>query len=101
MDKIYHTPGLLPSRRTAIAIAISTALVGTNTAQAQKVLEEIIVTATKREESLQDIPMSVTAFTDADIVREGFKSLDDYAGQIPGLAFTRREPGGTTLVMRG
>ena len=101
MNKIYHTPGLLPSRRTAIAIAISTALAGTNTAQAQQVLEEIIVTATKREASLQDIPMSVMAFTNADIVREGFKTLVDYVGQIPGLAFTRREPGGTTLVMRG
>ena len=64
-------------------------------------LEEIIVTATKREASLQDIPMSITAFTNQDIVKAGFKQLDDYAGQIPSLAFARREPGGTNVIMRG
>ncbi len=92
----------LLSHRKALAIAVSAAIAGTgtNTAQAEG-LEEIIVTATKREQSVQDIPMAVTAFTDAEIVQEGFKQLDDYVGEIPGLAFSRREPGGTTLVMRG
>lgn len=50
---------------------------------------------------MQDVPLAVTAFTDEDIVRQGFKQLDDYVGQVPGLAFSRREPGGTTVLMRG
>lgn len=89
--------------RTALAIAVSAACGGTQVAQAQEQqgLEEIIVTATKREANLQDIPLAVTAFTEDDIVRQGFKKLDDYVGQIPGLAFSRREPGGTTVLMRG
>ncbi|MEX2496348.1 MAG: TonB-dependent receptor [Woeseia sp.] len=88
--------------RSAIAIAVSAACGGTQAAQAQQQgLEEIVVTATKREANLQDVPLSVTAFTDQDIVRQGFKTLDDYVGQIPGLAFSRREPGGTTVLMRG
>ena len=101
MSSQYQTPDLLPSNPKALAVAISAALAGTSTAQAQNVLEEIVVTATKREESLQDIPMSVTAFTDSDIVREGFKSLDDYVGRIPGLTSSRREPGGSSVIMRG
>jgi len=64
-------------------------------------LEEIVVTATKREASLQDVPMAITAFTDADIVAEGFKQLDDYVAQIPGLSSARREPGGQNIIMRG
>ncbi len=102
MSTQLDTHEQLPSHRKALAIAVSAAIAGTgtNTAQADG-LEEIVVTATKREQSLQDIPMSVTAFTDAEIVKQGFKALDDYAKEIPGLAFTRREPGGTTLVMRG
>ena len=50
-------------------------------------LEEVTVTATKRGSvSLQDVPMSITAFTDADITQQGFKRLDDYIGQIPSLS---------------
>lgn len=86
--------------RSALAVAVSAAC-GTHVAQAQEALEEIIVTATKREANLQDVPLAVTAFTEHDIVRQGFKSLDDYVGQIPGLSFSRREPGGTTVLMRG
>ena len=65
-------------------------------------LEEVLVTATKRGAlSLQDVPMSITAFTNQDIELQGFKRLDDYIGQIPSLSFGRREPGGTNVIMRG
>ena len=87
--------------RSALAVAVSAACGGTSVAQAQQALEEIIVTATKREANVQDVPLAVTAFSEQDIVRQGFKSLDDYIGQIPGLSFSRREPGGTTVLMRG
>ena len=88
--------------RSALAVAVSAACGGTQVAQAQQQqLEEIIVTATKREASMQDVPLAISAFSGEDIVRQGFKSLDDYVGQIPGLAFSRREPGGTTVLMRG
>ena len=87
----------------AVAMAVSAACGASNAAQAQQTqaLEEIIVTATKREANLQDVPLAITAFTDQDIVKQGFKTLDDYVGKIPGLAFSRREPGGTTVLMRG
>lgn len=91
--------------RSALAVAVSAACGGTQVAYAQQQpsrgLDEIIVTATKREASLQDVPLAVTAFTEDDIVRQGFRQLDDYVGQIPGLSFSRREPGGTTVLMRG
>lgn len=100
----------MPSRETAqifnrstLAIAVSAAC-GTSAQVAhaqQQGLEEIIVTATKREVALQDVPLSVTAFTEDDIVRQGFRQIDDYVGKIPGLTFSRREPGGTTVLMRG
>jgi outer membrane receptor protein involved in Fe transport len=65
-------------------------------------LEEVLVTATKRGvRNLQDVPMSITAFTGADIELQGFKRLDDYAGQIPSLSFGRREPGGSNVIIRG
>lgn len=87
--------------KSALAVAISAACGGVQQAQAQAALEEIVVTATKRTANMQDVPLAITAFTDQDIVRQGFKQLDDYVGQIPGLSFSRREPGGTTILMRG
>ena len=59
------------------------------------------MTASKRKSNLQDLPQAITAFTTADIERQGFNVLDDYAGKIPSLAFARREPAGTSVVFRG
>ena len=93
--------------RGKLSLAVSAACAGVApNAMAQDAddelrIDEIIVTATKRAVSLQDVPMSVTAFTEADIVKAGFKQLDDYIGQIPALNFARREPGGTNVIMRG
>ncbi|HET6564072.1 MAG TPA: Plug domain-containing protein, partial [Xanthomonadales bacterium] len=65
-------------------------------------LEEVIVTGTKRGAlSMQDVPISITALTEETIKTQGFKSLDDYFGQIPSLTFGRVEPGGTNVIMRG
>ena len=90
-------------RVSAIAAAVSAALTGAQTASAQEglVLEEVVVTATKREVSLRDIPASVTAFTTDDIARRGFKGFNDYAPQIPSLTVATREPYGNTVVFRG
>lgn len=89
--------------RSAIAAAVSAALTGPSAfAQTQgDAIEEIVVTATKREESLADIPMSIRAFTTDDIVRQGLQSLDDYVGKIPSIALARREPAGNNVVFRG
>ena len=47
----------------------------------------IIVTARKREENLQDVPLSVTAFTSERIQEAGLKSLGDLAQQTLGFSF--------------
>ncbi|WP_405227933.1 TonB-dependent receptor [Lentisalinibacter sediminis] len=52
-----------------------------------RVLEEIIVTARKREESLQDAPVSVTAFTSEMITRAGITDINDVALRTPGLTY--------------
>ena len=50
-------------------------------------LEEIIVTARKREESVQDIPIAVSAFTADDIREMGLTSVNDIALYTPGFSF--------------
>ncbi|MCX2983001.1 TonB-dependent receptor [Halieaceae bacterium IMCC14734] len=87
--------------RNGVAGAISLALTTTGYSDDSLMLEEILVTASKRETSLQDLPQAVTAFTTADIKRQGMLNMDDYVLKIPSLSMARREPGGTSLSFRG
>jgi outer membrane receptor protein involved in Fe transport len=64
-------------------------------------LGEVIVTATKRAERLQDVSESISAFDSSDIAMRGLDKIDDVAKYIPGLSLAQREPGGTTIVFRG
>jgi len=52
-------------------------------------LEEVIVTARKVEESLQDAPISVTAFTNEAISQRGITDLNSLASFSPGLSFSQ------------
>src|SRR5689334_6326235 len=56
-------------------------------------IEEIIVTATKREESLREIPQSIAAFSGADLEQQGKLNLDDYVKQTPGVVTNQTSPG--------
>ncbi|MEA3299022.1 MAG: TonB-dependent receptor [Pseudomonadota bacterium] len=53
-------------------------------------LEEVIVTAQKREESLQDVAISVSAVTESGIEKAGIKTTDDLSIVVPGLNVTRQ-----------
>src|ERR1035437_8002785 len=56
---------------------------------AEDKLSEIVVTAQRREQNLQDVGTSVTAF-DANTLEElGFKDVTDIAGQVPGLQYNQ------------
>ncbi len=50
-------------------------------------LEEIVVTARKREENLVDVPLSISAFSEAFLEKTGVDNLIDLANQTPGLSF--------------
>jgi outer membrane receptor protein involved in Fe transport len=96
-------PELGPRGQSALAAAVSAAVTAPGAAQAQDsaALDEIIVTATKREARLQEVPLSISAFDDEALTRRGLQQLDDYAKFVPGLSFGTREPGGTSIVFRG
>jgi outer membrane receptor protein involved in Fe transport len=105
MDQTRMAFGIAPARRKSLAIAVSAtaataaALCGAQPAHAE--LEEIIVTATKRSENLQNIAQSVQAFTTDDIRTQRLIGIDDYSKKIPALSFVNREPGGLSVVFRG
>jgi iron complex outermembrane receptor protein len=59
------------------------------------VLEEITVTAQRREENLQEVPVAVTAFTGADLVRQNITNATQYLARTPNVSFTEDGQSGT------
>ncbi|MCP3732532.1 TonB-dependent receptor [Sphingomonas sp. MG17] len=51
--------------------------------------DEIVVTAQKRTERLQDVPLAISAFTEATIEQQGIKSIEDYASRAAGVSLSR------------
>jgi len=67
-------------------------------------LEAIIVTSTRREESLQSVPQSVSVLTGGDLAAQGITAVDQYTSSVPGLSFNRTGFGdrdGLDLTIRG
>lgn len=80
--------------------AIATSLVGTlPTTQAE--IEEIIVTARKKTESLQDASISVQAIAESGLEEQRIDSFSDYVEQLPGVTAGGRGPGQNEIYIRG
>lgn len=84
-------------RKTLLAAAIVAVLPVTAFAQ----LEEVVVTATKREVSAQDLPFSINAQSEADIRRLGATTLEDLSRNVAGLAIQNLGPGQSQVSIRG
>ena len=56
-------------------------------------LDEVIVTATRREANVQSVPLSVHGVTDDELARLGAVGFADYALTVPGLSFTQGSDG--------
>jgi len=64
-------------------------------------IEEIIVTATKRALSIQDVPQSISAFSTEEIERRGILDMADIAGNLPSISLSSYRAGLNELVYRG
>jgi outer membrane receptor protein involved in Fe transport len=64
-------------------------------------LQEVVVTAEKRSERLQDVPAAISALSGATLEAMGAKSLQDYARTVPGLTYTDMGDGVDKLSIRG
>ncbi len=71
-------------------------------AQGNTALEEIVVTATKRDTSLLDVPITVSVFTATDLEREHIVRPQDFLGQVANVSLaTAVRPGESNVSMRG
>lgn len=66
-----------------------------------RLLDEIVVTATKRDAAIQDLPFSINAQTQEDIERLGAVTLEDLSRNVAGLTIQNLGPGQSQVAVRG
>ena len=67
----------------------------------QAAIEEIVVTARKKAESLQDVPLSVSALRESSLEELGVNVFEDYLLQLPSVTAGGAGPGTSTIYIRG
>jgi iron complex outermembrane recepter protein len=85
----------------AIAIAATPLYSQASDDQSSFAIEEIVVTAQKREQSLQDVPIAVTALSGDFLQQTGTVSLSDVANVTPGLNISNTQSESISITMRG
>jgi iron complex outermembrane receptor protein len=90
---------------SALACAIASILAAANATaepQAEQQLPEVVVTARQRAEKIEDVPVTVQAFTDAEIKSAGIDRPSDFIALTPGVAQVQTaEAGDLQVVIRG
>ena len=90
---------LLAAGVSALVAPAARADTGTNEPAAQGPLQEIVVTATRRDESMSKVPISVTALTEQSIDVRGIKDIQDVARFTPGVNIDNS--GTSNIAIRG
>ena len=99
----------MSATRSALTVALLASVALPATAWAQAVTDtpdavsdnEIVVTAQKREESLQSVPISIQALSTKKLDQLGISNFNEYAQQLPSVSFQTSAPGVTNVYMRG
>jgi outer membrane receptor protein involved in Fe transport len=91
---LWSAPALAQDTNTSPDAPVSTTPVTANG-------NDIIVTATKRNERLRDVPIPVSVVTGDQLAKANANSLSDYITRLPGVVFNDYQPGISEVVIRG
>lgn len=95
----YRAAILSTAALTALATSLPTAVMAQD--EGDNFLETIMITARNRAESIQDVPLAVTAFDAKTILRKNIQDLDDVARFTAGFAFEDFDGGNANPAIRG
>ncbi len=93
---VHTSKGRWVAMSAAVLLAVPMAL----PVRAQtEALEEIVVTARKRDESYQDVPITVAAFTERQIESAGIQKPGDFIALVPNMTLVETQNAGTSFVV--
>jgi len=78
--------------RKALAMAVAGVILALPAVNANAQLEEVIVTAQKRQENLQDVAIAVSAFSSDTIKNAGALNMQDITAMTPGFSVSNYNP---------
>src|SRR5688572_11730140 len=99
--KNHRRSALLGCAASVLALAATPAQAQEDTATAGEEEGSIIVTATKRETSLLEVPFSINAQTEEDIQRAAATTIEDLSRNVAGLTIQNLGPGQSQVSVRG
>lgn len=100
-ERAFKTIVRLSATASILGLVASGSAALAQDAQSDDASDIIIVTATKRDANLQDIPFSINAQTAEDIQRSGAVTLEDLSRNVAGLAVQNLGPGQSQVAIRG
>jgi iron complex outermembrane receptor protein len=111
MTRHQSPPAIRPSRRerralaTAIAVALGTAAPAIAADAPSAGLEEVVVTANRRQQSVIDVPYNISAISGSALENAGVRSLSDMTRVLPGLTIpdlgARASSSNSLIIIRG
>lgn len=90
MSNSIRSKPLLVAITAALAAPAAAGQAESTPAGSSLIVEEILVTARKRSENLQELPLAVTAFSESDIENMGLRSLENLSQFSPGMKFSKQ-----------
>ena len=91
---------MIKIKKTKLSCAIAAAMGLSGTAQGVT-LEEVVVTATKRADNVQDVPITVQALGERQLEEQGITNFSDYVQSLPNVNAGGRGPGQNEIYIRG
>jgi len=101
LDRMRQSARRGPSVAYAVATILSAAAATPARAQSVEGLEEVVVTAQRRETSLQTTPIAITAFSGEKLAEDKIFTVSDLANSVPAFSFTANTPLDVELNIRG
>jgi iron complex outermembrane recepter protein len=99
--------GTLSRKRMTIGLLLASTMLMSSPTLAQDAavdtggFDEIVVTAQKREENLQSVPISILALGTKKLDQLGVSNFNEFSKLLPSVSFQTTQPGSTTVYMRG
>jgi iron complex outermembrane recepter protein len=99
--QISHDADIPPLDGSQAKYSPSSSITNTGAPKYSNAVEEVVVTALRRESSLQDTPIAISALTSRNLERMGADDFLDFIGAVPGLNVRDNGPGQTRPIIRG
>jgi outer membrane receptor protein involved in Fe transport len=96
-----HFSMTIIARSVAAAMGMTGASIASGQEEQTLALEEVVVTARKRTESTQDVPMHILSLTGDQMKKQGLVTLEDFSRFVPSLSVSSTSPGQNTITFRG